>query len=565
MKVIIVGGVAGGASAAARLRRLDEDMEIIMIDKTGYISYANCGLPYYIGGVITDHDELTLQTPESFKARFNVDVRVNQEVLSINKDQKTIRISKRENGKIYEENYDALILALGARALRPEMPGIEDERIMTLKTIEDTDRIHAYIENNHPQKAVVIGGGFIGLEMAENLMHRGIDTTLVEAAPQVMINMDLDMMSEMHRYLESQGLHLVLNAQVSGFKSDKNLSVMTANKGDFEADLVILAMGVRPETKLAKEAGLKRGLKEAIVVDDQMRTSAPDIYAVGDAVEITRFGSEDPALVSLAGPANKQGRLVADVIKGRDVHYHGAQATSVIKLFDKTVASTGFNENQLKAMQAPYDKVLLFAAQHASYYPGATNMNLKVLFNKENGELYGAQATGGAGVDKRIDIFATAIRGHMNAYDLLDLDLAYAPPFGSAKDPVNMAAYVITNLLEGTIKQFHWHDVPDLLNRDDLVLLDVRTKREYEAGHFLGAVNIPVDELRERLDELPQDKPLYVNCFSGLRSYVACRMLMNHGLTCYNLSGGYHFASFNLTEKEYHDVTTYTCGQERLK
>lgn len=570
MKVIIVGGVAGGASAAARLRRLDEQAEIIMIERTGYVSYANCGLPYFVGGVIQKKENLTLQTPQSFQKRFRVDARVRQEVLEIDREKKLVIIKKLDTGELYQESYDKLLLAPGAKANRPKLEGMEQlsedalSRIMTLKTVEDTYHMRAFIEQHKPTRAVVIGGGFIGLEAAENLVHAGISTSLVQVHNQVLMSLDYDMACELHGYLKSKGLDLRLETSVTGIREKEGrLELTIKEKSSMEADFVVLAVGVSPETELAQKAGLKLGMKNAIVVNEQMQTSDPDIFAVGDAVEIKNRITGETALFALAGPANKQGRIAADGIAGREVSYHGAMGSSVIKLFDMTAASTGLNERAAKKAGIAYEKAVLFSASHASYYPGAENMTLKVLFEKETGKLLGAQITGFGGVDKRIDVLATAIYAGMTGEDLTELDLAYAPPYGSAKDPVNMAGYVIENIRTGLVKQFHWDEMDALVGRDDITMLDVRTDAEYVQGHFEGSVHIPLDELRERISELNPEKPVYVNCFSGLRSYLACRILMQHGFSCYNLSGGYRFASYVLSNAPYHYRAMYPCGMEK--
>lgn len=570
MKVIIVGGVAGGASAAARLRRLDEQAQIIMIERTGYVSYANCGLPYFVGGVIQKKENLTLQTPQSFQKRFRVDARVRQEVVEIDRKNKQVTIKKLETGELYQESYDKLLLAPGAKANRPNLEGMEQlskealSRIMTLKTVEDTYHMRAFIEQHKPTRAVVIGGGFIGLEAAENLVHAGISTSLVQVHNQVLMSLDYDMACELHGYLKSKGLDLRLETSVTGIREKEGrLELIIKENPSMEADFVVLAVGVSPETELAQKAGLKLGMKQAIVVNEQMQTSDPDIFAVGDAVEIKNRITGEAALFALAGPANKQGRIAADGIAGREVSYHGAMGSSVIKLFDMTAASTGLNERAAKKAGIAYDKAVLFSASHASYYPGAENMTLKVLFEKETGKLLGAQITGFGGVDKRIDVLATAIYAGLTGEDLTELDLAYAPPYGSAKDPVNMAGYVIENIRSGLVKQFHWDEMDALVGRQDITMLDVRTDAEYAQGHFAGSVHIPLDELRERMGELNPEKPVYVNCFSGLRSYLACRILTQHGFSCYNLSGGYRFASYVLSDAPYHYRGMHPCGIEK--
>lgn len=560
MKILIIGGVAGGATAAARLRRLDEKAEIVILERSGYVSYANCGLPYYIGGVIQDRGALTLQSPESFRQRFGIDVRVHHEALSIDPDKKSVLVRRLEDGSEYRESYDKLILSPGARAVRPKLPGIESERIMTLRTVEDTLRIRDYMDRYAPRRAVVIGGGFIGLEAAENLMEAGIETTLLQKGDQVMPPFDGDMAALLHSYLRGRGLKLRLHADVTGFAEKDGEMIVSFNGETLPADLVILAVGVVPETHLAKEAGLKLGIREAVVVNDHMQTSRPDIYAVGDAVEVVHSVTGQKTLIALAGPANKQGRIAADHICGRNSSFTGAQGSSVIKLFDMTAASTGINEKQAKELGLSYDKAVTYSASHATYYPGASDMTVKTIFEKGSGKILGAQIIGFEGVDKRLDVLAAAIRAGMDAQDLEELDLAYAPPYSSAKDPVNMAGFVIENIRSGLVNQYHWDEVEGLMERTDTVFLDVRTQEEYAQGHIPGAVNIPVDELRERLGELDPARRLYVNCFSGLRSYLACRILMQNGFDCRNLSGGYRFYEYVASDKAFDASPTHPCG-----
>lgn len=563
MKVIIVGGVAGGASAAARIRRLDESAQILVLERTGFISYANCGLPYYVGGVITDEEDLTLQTPESFWNRFRVDVRVRHEVTAIHPQEKTVAVRDLVTGKTYEESYDKLILSPGAKPTRPAMPGIENERIFTLRTVEDTLKVHRFLQTNAPKSATVIGGGFIGLEMAENLAELGLEVTLAESADHLLAPLDFDMACAVHTQMESHGVRLLLNTAVTGFEQDGDRIVTkTADGCDLSSDMVLLAIGVTPDTALAKSAGLALGTKDSILVNDRMETSEPDVYAVGDAVEVKHFVTGNKALISLAGPANKQGRIAADNICGGNSVFRGSQGSSVIKLFDMTAAATGINERSAKAAGMDYDRIVLSPASHAGYYPGGMVMTMKVLYEKETQRLLGAQIVGYEGVDKRIDVLATAIRAGMRAADLADLDLAYAPPYSSAKDPVNMAGFMAENIATGKVKQFH-HDEVDPLPRDGSVtLLDTRTKAEYAKGAAEGFLNIPVDDLRERLNEIPQNKPVYVMCQSGLRSYLACRILMQNGYDCYNFSGGYRFYDMVKRGKKQAEAA-YPCGMNR--
>ncbi len=563
MKVVIVGGVAGGASAAARLRRLDENAEIVVFERTGFISYANCGLPYFIGGVIADEEELTLQTPESFWDRFRVDVRVRHEVTAINTSQKTVTVHGLDTGKTYEEHYDKLILSPGAKPTQPNMPGAESKNIFTLRTIEDALAIHRFVENEKPRSAVIIGGGFIGVEMAENLAALGLTVTLLEYADHVLAPFDFDMACAVHAQMENKGVHLMLNTAVTAFEKDGDrILTKTAKNGDISSDMVLLSIGVTPDTALAESAGLELGLKGSIIVNDKMETSVPDIYAVGDAVEVRHFVTGNRTLISLAGPANKQGRIAADNICGKNSMYKGAQGSSIIRLFDMTAASTGINEHAAKNAGIDYERVVLSPASHAGYYPGGKAMTMKVLYEKSTLKILGAQIVGYEGVDKRIDVLATAIRAGMKATELAELDLAYAPPYSSAKDPVNMAGFMIENIVAGKVKQFH-HDAVDALPRDGSVtLLDTRTPMEYARGNVKGFINIPVDDLRERLSEIPKDKPVYVMCQSGLRSYISCRILSQNGYDCYNFSGGYRFYDLVIRGKKQSE-NTYPCGMNK--
>ena len=563
MKTIIIGGVAGGASAAARLRRLDEQMEIVVFERSGYISYANCGLPYYVGGVITDPEELTLQTPESFWRRFRVDMKVRHEVTAIDPAGKKVTVHDLDRDRVFEERYDKLIISSGAQPIRPDMPGVGDDRLFTLRTVEDTFRIHDFVQQNSPRSAVVVGGGFIGLEMAENLRGLGLEVTIVQRPRQLMSPFDPDMAAFIHAQLRAKGVRLLLGADVAGFSRNGDTVVTTLREGGcLHSDLVVLAIGVAPDTRLAKDAGLELGIKGSIVVNERMETSIPDIYAVGDAVQVKHYVTGQDSLISLAGPANKQGRIAADNICGGNSVYLGSQGSSVIKLFDMTAASTGINERTAKAAGMAYDKVVLSPASHAGYYPGGRVMTMKVLFEKDTLKLLGAQIVGWDGVDKRIDVLATAMHAGMTAVELKDLDLAYAPPYSSAKDPVNMAGFMMENLATGKVKQFHVEDVDSLPRDGSVVLLDVRTPGEYKKGHAEGFVNIPVDELRERMDEIEGGKPVYVMCQSALRSYIGCRVLAQKGFDCYNFSGGYRFFS-TVKKDEAAKSEAYPCGMDK--
>ena len=562
MKIVIVGGVAGGATAAARLRRLDENAEIVVFERSGFVSYANCGLPYYIGGVIEKKEELTLQTPESFKRRFNVDMRVRHEVTKINPERKTVNVTNLVTGESFEESYDKLILSPGARPVRPDFPGIESDKIFTLRTVEDTYKIKDYINANKPSSAVVVGGGFIGIEAAENLKGLGVDVTLVEAMNQLMAPFDYDIAAFIHAEVRRKGVNLVLGRKLQGFKPDgESLEVSIEGGLSIKADMVILAMGVSPDTAIAKDAGLKLGIKGSIVVNEHMQTSDPDIYAVGDAVQIKNFVTGKDALISLAGPANKQGRVAADNICGLDSSYNGGQGSSVIKIFSLTAASTGINERTAKSLGIECDKVILSPSSHAGYYPGGKVMTLKLVFEKDSYRILGAQIVGYDGVDKRIDVLATAIRAGMKAYELVELDLAYAPPYSSAKDPVNMAGFMVENIKNGIVKQWYYEDVDSLPRDGSVTLLDVRTLFEYARGHIEGFINIPVDSLRERISELDSSKPTYVICQSGVRSYIATRILMGHGFESYNFAGGFRFYDAVRNDKALAERSTL-CGMD---
>ena len=542
MKVVIVGGVAGGATAAARLRRLDEQAEIIVFERSGYISYANCGLPYYIGGVITDPEALTLQTPESFFSRFRVEMRVRHEVTALHPERKTVSVKNLETGVEFEECYDKLILSPGAKPTQPRLPGIGLEKLFTLRTVEDTFRMNAFIREHRPRSAVLAGGGFIGLELAENLRELGMDVTIVQRPRQLMNPFDPDMASFLHSEVRRHGVKLALGRTVEGFRErDGGVDVLLKDESPLHADMVVLAIGVTPDTALAKEAGLELGLKDSIVVNDRMETSVPDVYAVGDAVQVKHAVTGMDALISLAGPANKQGRIAADNLCGGNSRYRGSQGSSVLKVFDLTAAFTGVNEAAAKRAGLAVDKVILSPMSHAGYYPGGRLMTMKVIFEPGTFRLLGAQIVGYEGVDKRIDVLATAIHAGMKATQLKDLDLAYAPPYSSAKDPVNMAGFLADNLEKGVLRQWFLEDLPALPRDGSVTLLDVRTPAECAQGRIEGFRNIPVDELRQRLGELEPGRPVYVICQSGLRSYIASRILTGAGFTAYNFAGGFRY------------------------
>lgn len=563
MKVVIVGGVAGGATAAARIRRLDEQAEIVVFERSGYVSYANCGLPYYIGGVIEDPEELTLQTPESFFARFRITMKVRHEVTAIHPDRRTVTVRDLEAGTEFEEAYDKLLLSPGAKPTQPRLPGAGLDNLFTLRTVEDTLRIREYIDQKQPRSAVLAGGGFISLELAENLRELGMEVTIVQRPRQLMHPFDPDMAALIHSEARRHGVRLALGHTVEGFEAkDGGVDVLLQDGPPLHADLVVMAIGVTPDTALARAAGLELGLKGSIVVNDRMETSVPDIYAVGDAVQVKHFVTGRDTLIALAGPANKQGRIAADNICGGDSRYTGSQGSSVLKVFDMTAAVTGLNETNARAAGLAADAVVLSPMSHAGYYPGGRVMTMKVVFERETGRLLGGQIVGYEGVDKRIDVLATAIRAGMTAVELKDLDLAYAPPYSSAKDPVNMAGFMVENLLRGVVKQWRLEDLDALPRDGSAVLLDVRTGEEYRMGHIPGFVNIPVDELRERLEELDRSKPVYAICQSGLRSYIACRILEGRGFTCCNFSGGFRFYDAVMNDRRLVEEAT-ACGMDK--
>ncbi|MDE0564123.1 CoA-disulfide reductase [Exiguobacterium sp. B2(2022)] len=537
-KIVIVGGVAGGASAAARLRRLNEENQIVMFDRGEYISFANCGLPYYIGDVIQDRQKLLVQTVEGMNKRFQLDIRNLTEVVNINRDEKTVTVKHVQTGETYDESYDVLILSPGAKPIRPNIPGIDEaEDIFTLRNIPDTDKIRGYVDDKAPKHATVIGGGFIGIEMAENLRERGVDVTLVEMANQVMTPLDREMVAPIHEHLRLHGVELQLSDGVSSF-SEKGKKVHLTSGRVIDTDMVIMSIGVTPESTIAREAGLETGTRGAIRVNEKMMTSDPSIYAIGDAVEVLDYVFQEPTVVPLAWPANRQGRLVADIINGRDVKYNGTMGTGIAKVFDMTVASTGWNEKRLKAADKTYEAVHVHPGSHAGYYPGSTPVSLKLLFHPTTGEIYGAQGVGINGVDKRIDVIATAMKGGLTVLDLPDLELSYAPPFSSAKDPVNMIGYVASNVVLGDNEVVHWDEIDELV-KNGATLLDVRDESEHELGKIPGSINVPLNSLRENLDNYDRNETIYVTCQVGLRGYLASRILRQNGFKVKNLSGGY--------------------------
>lgn len=537
-KIVIVGGVAGGASAAARLRRLNEENHIVMFDRGEYISFANCGLPYYIGDVIQDRQKLLVQTVEGMNKRFQLDIRNLTEVTKINRAEKTVSVKNVKTGETYDESYDVLVLSPGAKPIRPNIPGIEEaEDIFTLRNIPDTDKIRSYVDDKAPKHATVIGGGFIGIEMAENLRERGVDVTLVEMADQVMTPLDREMVSPVHEHMRLHGVDLQLSDGVDSF-SEKGKRVHLKSGRVIETDMVVLSIGVVPESSIATEAGLETGTRGAIRVNEKMLTSDPNIYAIGDAVEVLDYIFKEPTVVPLAWPANRQGRLVADIINGRDVKYNGTMGTGIAKVFDMTVASTGWNEKRLTAAGKEFEAVHVHPGSHAGYYPGSTPVSLKLLFHPTTGEIYGAQGVGMNGVDKRIDVIATAMKGGLTVLDLPDLELSYAPPFSSAKDPVNMIGYVASNVVLGDNEVVHWNEIDELV-QNGATLLDVRDESEHELGKIPGSINVPLNSLRDHLDNYSKDETIYVTCQVGLRGYLASRILRQNGFKVKNLSGGY--------------------------
>ncbi len=539
MKIVIIGGVAGGASAAARLRRLDESLEIIMYEKSPYISYANCGLPYYVGGIITDRNELIVQTPEQFRQRFNVDVKTNHEVIEINRYHKHVLVKNILTGETNIQEYDKLILAPGAKPMIPTLPGIDSPLIFTLRNVPDTFKITDFIDVNKPRKALIVGAGYIGLEMAENLMHRGIEVTIVEMMNHVIASIDEDMAVDIHHYIRSKGATLLLNHAVCSFITENHTIKAMIGTTEMSFDMVIMSVGVLPDTKLAQEAGLIVNARNALVVNEYLQTNDHDIYAVGDAILVKQFTTQQEAYIPLAGPANRQGRLVADNVLGAQKKYHGSQGTAILKFFDFVVAATGLNETAAQKAGYTLDKVYEMGKSHASYYPGATPLVLKLIFERGTGVILGAQAVGFDGVDKRIDVLATAMRARMNARDLIDIDLAYAPPVGSSKDPVNMLGYLAENVLDGVVKQYYLEEMTRLPTDGSIIYLDVRDDDQYGQGHFDNSVHIPLKDLRYQLEKLDQTKKIYIVCDGGMRSYLAMRTLHQAGYDAYSLAGGF--------------------------
>lgn len=536
-KIIIVGGVAGGASTAARLRRLDEHANIIMFEKGEYISFANCGLPYHIGGTISEREKLIVTSVESMSNKFNIDIRNFSEVVKIDKKNKTVTVKNHKTNEIYEENYDNLVLSPGASPIKPPISGINDcDNLFILRNIPDTDKIKNFINENKPKHVTVVGGGFIGLEMLENLYDLGLNLTLVEASEQVMAPLDIEMANIIHEHIVDKGIQVILKDGVNSFENNGKKIVLASGK-EINTDMIILSIGVKPETNIAKECGLKLNQRGAIVVDKYMKTSDNNIYALGDAVEIMDFVNKKPTMIPLAWPANRQGRIVADNICGKKSEYKGSLGSSVAKVFDYTVATTGNNEKTLKKLGINYEVIHIHPSSSASYYPGAFPISYKMTFDPKDGKIFGAQGVGINGVEKRIDIIATAIKGNLNIYDLQDVEVCYAPPYNSAKDPVNMLGYYAENIIEKNVNVIQWYEV-DKLDNNNSIIIDIREEFELATGVIENSINIPLTVLRHRLNEIPKNKMIYVTCQVGLRGYIACRILSQNGFDCANIDGG---------------------------
>ena len=555
-KYLIVGGVAGGATTAARLRRMDEHAQIVLIERGEHISYANCGIPYYIGGYIQERENLFVQTPEGIKQRFNIDVRTKSEVININPVEKYIEIKNLLTGDVYQETYDKLVLSPGAEPIRPPIPGINEPEIFTIRNIGDMDKIKTFIQTKQPKKAVIVGAGFIGLEMAENLHHLGIQVTIVEMAEQVMVALDYEMAAEVHQHLKTKQVQFYLKDGVSAFaKTDQGMKITLKSGKEIATDLIILSIGVRPETHLAKAAGLTLGEKGGIWVNEYLQTSNPDIYALGDAIEFENPLIHKKMITYLAGPANKQGRIVADnIVNGNQRKYKGSIATAIARVFELTVASTGVSEKLLESEKIPHIASITHGVSHAGYYPDALPMTVKIIFSPEDGKLFGAQIIGYEGTAKRIDVISSILKQGGTIYDLQEFEQAYAPPYSSAKDPVNIAGFNAENILLNKVKIVHWHDVL-YTKSTDTYLLDVRTRDEFLLGSIEGANNIPLDDLRARIQDVPRDKRIIVYCAVGLRGYLAARILMQHGYTnVFNLSGGYKTYELAVQKQSNEDI-----------
>lgn len=544
MKVLIIGGVAGGATAAARIRRLDETSEILILERSGFISYANCGLPYYIGKIIESKNALTLQSPAGFKSRYNIEVRTENEVTGIDFENKIAYVRDLRSGETYRESYDKLLISPGAYPNVPNRDRMDMENVFTIRNVEDTLKIDEYISRHSPASVIISGGGFIGLEMAENFRRRGMAVTIVQHSAQLFKQADADMAAVIHRKMRDEGIELILKNEITSITSENGILNVALKEGPERCfDMALLANGILPDTGFLRNTAIALTGKGHIIVNNKMETSVKDVFAVGDACEITNFVTGRKCTMPLAGPANKQGRVAADNICGISSEFTGVQGSAIIKLFDLTIACTGINERTAKELGLDYDKTIISPASHAAYYPGGKPITIKLIWSKENGNILGAQAIGCDGVDKRIDVIATGIRCGMKANELANLDLAYAPPYSSAKDPVNVAGFVAENVMTGKVRQFFYEDLAQLQTCENAFFLDTRTPAEFSRGHAQGFINIPLDELREHLDQLDKGKTIYVMCQSGLRSYLACRILTQEGFDCFNFPGGYGFYS----------------------
>ncbi|NLZ16094.1 MAG: FAD-dependent oxidoreductase [Erysipelotrichaceae bacterium] len=541
MRVVIIGGVAGGASAATRIRRLDEEAEIIIYEKSGYVSYANCGLPYYIGDVITDEAKLSVQDAAGLLRRYNIWAKVKHEVIKIDPDRKVVKVKNLTNNKEFEQTYDKLVIATGAKPIKPNIPGVDLPEVFTLRNVEDTLAIKQYVNTHNVNNIAIIGGGFIGIELAENLANIGKNITIYEMSAQLLSLLDRDMAAFVHATLREHNVTIKLKTEVSAIEKSANQLIVKTESEVLPFDMVVLAIGVIPDTTLVNNLGINKGIKGSIVVNDKMETEIKDIYAVGDAVQVKHYITGKPTLIPLAGPANKQGRIAADNICGLDAHYNGSQGTSIIKIFDKVITATGLNETMAKRGGYNAESIVLSPISKAGYYPGSKAMTMKITFDKKSHHILGAQIFGMDGVDKRIDVIATAIRAKLKATDLPDLELAYAPPFSLPKDPVNLAGFIIENVLTGKVNQVNYQELMTLPKDGSVTFLDVRSEFEFARGSAEAFINLPLDNLRRKINELPKDKKVIVMCQSGLRSYLATRILKQHGFDAYNFVGGYAF------------------------
>ncbi len=562
MKVVIIGGVAGGASAATRIRRLDEEAEIIIYEKSGYVSYANCGLPYYIGDVITDESQLSVQDAAGLLRRFNIIAKVKHEVINIDPERKVVKVKNLTNNKEFEQAYDKLVISTGAKPIKPSIPGVDLPEVFALRNVEDTFAIKEYVNKHNVNSVAIIGGGFIGIELAENLANIGKSITIYEMGAQLLSLLDRDMASFVHATLRDHNVQVKLQTEVSEIIKDNNKLLVKTECEQLPFEMVVLAIGVMPDTALVNNLGINKGIKGSIIVNDKMETEIKDIYAVGDAIQINHYITGQPTLIPLAGPANKQGRIAADNICGLDSHYKGSQGTSIIKLFDKVITATGLNETTAKRLGYHAEGVVLSPKSKAGYYPGSKAMTMKIVFDKNTHDILGAQIFGMDGVDKRIDVIATAIRAKLKATDLPDLELAYAPPFSLPKDPVNLAGFVIENVLTGKVNQVNYQQLITMPKDGSITFLDVRSEFEYARGYAEGFINLPVDNLRRRINELPKDKKVIVMCQSGLRSYLATRILKQNGFDAYNFVGGYTFYNVINNDKLIAEQS-YPCDKEK--